>query len=143
MARLRVVHRFLWYLIYGHPAGDTEEKQGLSSERTGKQEPGRTGAPPASGKDLEASFDAPLKDSQDEEVREAEVELPSEKGEMTQGRPAGGSKGGVMMVSCSCGLNWQHICTALITNFLNLWPSCLTSRILSKFVVREPRPTRR
>lgn len=88
MARLRVVHRFLWYLIYGHPAGDTEEKQSLSSERAGKQEPDRTGVPPSSGKDLEASFDAPPKDNQDGEVREAEVELPSEKGEMTQGRPA-------------------------------------------------------
>ncbi|XP_036268902.1 general transcription factor 3C polypeptide 1 isoform X1 [Pipistrellus kuhlii] len=79
MARLRVIHRFLWYVIYGHPAGDTEEKQGLSSERTGKQEPGRPGAPPSSGKDLEASFDAPPSDNQDGEVVEAEVELPSEK----------------------------------------------------------------
>lgn len=118
MARLRVVHRFLWYLIYGHPATDTEEKQGFSSERTGKQEPGRTGAPPSSGKDLEASFDAPPSDNQDEEIQEAEVELSTEKGEMTQGRPvAAGSKGGVMMVSYSCGLNWQNIYTALIQIF--------------------------
>lgn len=96
MARLRVVHRFLWYLVYGHPASDTEEKQGFSSERTGKQEPGRTGAPPSSGKDLETSFDAPPSDNQDGEVREAEVELPTERGEMTragqqQWDPKGGS----------------------------------------------------
>lgn len=118
MARLRVIHRFLWYVIYGHPAGDTEEKQGLSSERTGKQEPGRPGAPPSSGKDLEASFDAPPSDSQDGEVVEAEVELPSEKGEMTRaGQQQRDPKGESMMVSYSCGLNWQTIYTALIQTF--------------------------
>ncbi|XP_036134876.1 general transcription factor 3C polypeptide 1 isoform X1 [Molossus molossus] len=79
MARLRVVHRFLWYLVYGHPASNREEHPGLSSDRrTGKQEPGRTGAPPSSGKDLAASSDAPPKDNQDGEVWEGEVELATE-----------------------------------------------------------------
>ncbi|XP_054438758.1 general transcription factor 3C polypeptide 1 [Pteronotus mesoamericanus] len=79
MARLQVVHMFLWYLIYGHPASNIAEKLGLSSERKmGKQEQGRTGASPSSGKDLEASSDAPPKDNQDGTVLEAEVELATE-----------------------------------------------------------------
>ncbi|KAF6124687.1 general transcription factor IIIC subunit 1 [Phyllostomus discolor] len=75
MARLQVVHMFLWYLIYGHPAGSKVEKLGPNTDRkTGKQEPSKTGAPPSSGKDQEASSEAPPKDSQDGEVLEAEVE---------------------------------------------------------------------
>lgn len=96
MARLQVVHMFLWYLIYGHPAGSKAEKPGPSADRrTGKQEPSRTGAPASSGKDLEAPSDAPPKDSQDGAVLEAEVEPAEETGEMPQGRQAtAGSKGG-------------------------------------------------
>ncbi|KAB0394536.1 hypothetical protein E2I00_004116 [Balaenoptera physalus] len=71
MPRLRVIHMFLWYLIYGHPASDTVEKPGFSSER-------RTGAPSSSGSNLEASFDAPPKDTQDGATREGEVELSTE-----------------------------------------------------------------
>ncbi|XP_036680624.1 general transcription factor 3C polypeptide 1 isoform X3 [Balaenoptera musculus] len=71
MPRLRVIHMFLWYLIYGHPASNTVEKPGFSSER-------RTGAPSSSGSNLEASFDAPPKDTQDGATREGEVELSTE-----------------------------------------------------------------
>ncbi|EPY79532.1 general transcription factor IIIC, polypeptide 1 [Camelus ferus] len=79
MPRLRVVHTFLWYLIYGHPASKTVEKPGLSSERRmGKQELGRTGIPPSSGSDWEASSDAPPKDTSDGATREGEVELATE-----------------------------------------------------------------
>nr|XP_019610233.1 PREDICTED: general transcription factor 3C polypeptide 1 isoform X2 [Rhinolophus sinicus] len=78
MPRLRVVHTFLWYLIYGHPANNRVEELGDGSEkRTGKQGLCRPGAPPASGQDLEAS-DTPPADSQDEALREAEVELATE-----------------------------------------------------------------
>lgn len=95
MPRLRVVHMFLWYLIYGHPASNTVEKLGVSSERRmGKQGLGRTGAPPSSGSCLEASSDMPPQDSQDGAVWEAEVELATETGEMPQGRQATvGSRG--------------------------------------------------
>uniref|UniRef100_A0A9L0IWV0 Ral transcription factor IIIC subunit 1 n=1 Tax=Equus asinus TaxID=9793 RepID=A0A9L0IWV0_EQUAS len=79
MPRLRMVHRFLWYLIYGHPASKTVEKLGLSSERrTGKQEPSRVGAQSSSRSDLETSSEAPPKDNQDGASREAEVELATE-----------------------------------------------------------------
>ncbi|XP_032460008.1 general transcription factor 3C polypeptide 1 [Phocoena sinus] len=71
MPRLRVIHMFLWYLIYGHPAKDTVEKPGFSSER-------RTGAPSSSGSNLEASLDAPPQDAQDGATREGEVELSTE-----------------------------------------------------------------
>lgn len=82
MPRLRVVHTFLWYLIYGHPANNRAEELGDSSERrTGKQGLGRPGAPPASGQDPEAASDTPPADSQDEALREAEVELATETGE--------------------------------------------------------------
>lgn len=95
MPRLRMVHRFLWYLIYGHPASKTVEKLGLSSERrTGKQEPSRMGAQSSSRSDLEASSEAPPKDNQDGASREAEVELATETGKMPQGRQATvGSRG--------------------------------------------------
>ncbi|XP_004439572.1 PREDICTED: general transcription factor 3C polypeptide 1 [Ceratotherium simum simum] len=79
MPRLRRVHMFLWYLIYGHPASNAVENLGLSSERrTGKQEPSRVGAQPCSAVDLEASSDAPPEDSLDGASREAEVELATE-----------------------------------------------------------------
>ncbi|XP_049555305.1 general transcription factor 3C polypeptide 1 isoform X2 [Orcinus orca] len=71
MPRLRVIHMFLWYLIYGHPAKDTVEKPGCSSER-------RAGAPSSSGSNLEASLDAPPQDTQDGATREGEVELSTE-----------------------------------------------------------------
>ncbi|XP_023596774.1 general transcription factor 3C polypeptide 1 isoform X1 [Trichechus manatus latirostris] len=80
MPRLRVVHVFLWYLIYGHPAGNMVEKPGPSSERRmGKQEPGRAGAQLYSGNDSETSSDAPSRDNEDlGTTLEAEVELPTE-----------------------------------------------------------------
>ncbi|KAM9208609.1 general transcription factor 3C polypeptide 1 [Dugong dugon] len=80
MPRLRVVHVFLWYLIYGHPAGNMVEKPGPSSERRmGRQEPGRAGAQLYSGNDSETSSDAPSRDNEDlGTTLEAEVELPTE-----------------------------------------------------------------
>lgn len=108
MPRLRVVHTFLWYLIYGHPANNRAEELGDGSEkRTGKQGLGRPGAPPTSGQDLEAPSDTPPADSQDEALREAEVELATETGETPQaGRPAGrqqqnpeGHRGGPVPIS--------------------------------------------
>lgn len=88
MPRLRMVHTFLWYLIYGHPDSSTVEKPGVSSERrAGRQGLSRTGAPPSSRNDLEAS-NAPPKDNPDGALREAEVELATETGEMPQGRQA-------------------------------------------------------
>lgn len=87
MPRLRVIHMFLWYLIYGHPAKDTVEKPGFSSER-------RTGAPSSSGSNLEASLAAPPQDAQDGATREGEVELSMETGEMPwAGRPQWGPEG--------------------------------------------------
>ncbi|XP_047388879.1 general transcription factor 3C polypeptide 1 isoform X3 [Sciurus carolinensis] len=76
MPRLRVVHMFLWYLIYGHPASNTVEKPGVGGERR-KPEPGRAGARHPSGSDLEAS-EGPAKDSHDSVSWEAEVELSTE-----------------------------------------------------------------
>uniref|UniRef100_A0A8C9DDC2 Ral transcription factor IIIC subunit 1 n=1 Tax=Prolemur simus TaxID=1328070 RepID=A0A8C9DDC2_PROSS len=77
MPRLRVVHMFLWYLIYGHPASNTVEKPShISERRTIKQEPGRAGAQASSSRSIwEAS---PSKDSQDGVTWEAEVELATE-----------------------------------------------------------------
>ncbi|XP_076997566.1 general transcription factor 3C polypeptide 1 isoform X2 [Tamandua tetradactyla] len=78
MPRLRVIHMFLWYLIYGHPDSNTVEKPGGSERRPGKQELSRTGVQPTSGSDLEASSNAPSKDSQEGTSWEAEVELAAE-----------------------------------------------------------------
>nr|XP_012320038.1 general transcription factor 3C polypeptide 1 [Aotus nancymaae] len=80
MPRLRVVHMFLWYLIYGHPASDSMEKPSFISERRKiKQEPGRAGVrPSSSGSAWEACSEAPSKDSQDSVTWEAEVELATE-----------------------------------------------------------------
>ncbi|XP_008564836.1 PREDICTED: general transcription factor 3C polypeptide 1 [Galeopterus variegatus] len=79
MPRLRMVHTFLWYLIYGHPSSSME-KPGLSSERrASRQEPGRAAAQPSSSAgDTEAPFEAPARDKQDGVTREAEVELTTE-----------------------------------------------------------------
>lgn len=83
MPRLRVVHMFLWYLIYGHPGSSTVEKPSLISERrTIKQESGRAGfRPSSSGNAWEACSEAPSKDSQGSVTWEAEVELATETGE--------------------------------------------------------------
>uniref|UniRef100_A0A2R8ZQN7 Ral transcription factor IIIC subunit 1 n=1 Tax=Pan paniscus TaxID=9597 RepID=A0A2R8ZQN7_PANPA len=80
MPRLRVVHMFLWYLIYGHPASNTVEKPSFISERrTIKQESGRAGVrPSSSGSAWEACSEAPSKGSQDGVTWEAEVELATE-----------------------------------------------------------------
>ncbi|XP_048189267.1 general transcription factor 3C polypeptide 1 isoform X4 [Perognathus longimembris pacificus] len=52
MPRLRVIHTFLWYLIYGHPASHSVEKMAFSSERR----QGKAGAQRSSlGSDWEAS----------------------------------------------------------------------------------------
>lgn len=34
MPRLRMVHMFLWYLIYGHPLNETRQKGGNDGEKT-------------------------------------------------------------------------------------------------------------
>ncbi|XP_004450524.2 general transcription factor 3C polypeptide 1 [Dasypus novemcinctus] len=79
MPRLRVVHVFLWYLIYGHPDSNSVERPELSSEKkNGKQELSRVGVQPTSESGLEASSNAPAKDSQDGASWEAEVELTKE-----------------------------------------------------------------
>ncbi|XP_066131590.1 general transcription factor 3C polypeptide 1 [Saccopteryx bilineata] len=79
MSRLRMVHTFLWYLVYGHPVSNTVETLGLSSERRlGAQELGRPGAMPASRKYPEAPSDALPKDAQEGAVWETEVELGTE-----------------------------------------------------------------
>uniref|UniRef100_A0A8D1HNH0 Ral transcription factor IIIC subunit 1 n=1 Tax=Sus scrofa TaxID=9823 RepID=A0A8D1HNH0_PIG len=78
MPRLRMVHTFLWYLIYGHPASDTVENLCHGSEKwTRKQEPGRTGVP-GSSSDLEDSSAAPSSDTPDRATWESEMELSSE-----------------------------------------------------------------
>nr|XP_044987786.1 general transcription factor 3C polypeptide 1 [Jaculus jaculus] len=73
MPRLRVMHTFLWYLVYGHPAGHTGEKLNFANERrAGKQDPSRAGAQPS-------SWDASETREHPEGVTwEAEVELSSE-----------------------------------------------------------------
>uniref|UniRef100_A0A8B9Y541 Ral transcription factor IIIC subunit 1 n=1 Tax=Bos mutus grunniens TaxID=30521 RepID=A0A8B9Y541_BOSMU len=63
MPRLRVIHMFLWYLIYGHPT--TVEELSFSERKAG--------VPSSSRSDLEASFDAAPKDTW-----EGEVELATE-----------------------------------------------------------------
>ena len=83
MPRLRVIHMFLWYLIYGHPT--TVEELSFSERKAG--------VPSSSRSDLEASFDAAPKDTW-----EGEVELATETGETPWARtpqqgPAG-SRGG-------------------------------------------------
>ncbi|XP_009864608.1 PREDICTED: general transcription factor 3C polypeptide 1, partial [Apaloderma vittatum] len=35
MPRLRIVHMFLWYLIYGHPLNGTQQKEGSDGEQKG------------------------------------------------------------------------------------------------------------
>ncbi|XP_011288864.2 general transcription factor 3C polypeptide 1 isoform X2 [Felis catus] len=80
MPRLRVVHMFLWYLIYGHPASHVRTKLGLGSERRmGKQESGRMGVRPFSRNYMETSSDALPKDSLGGTFLETEVEPPTEK----------------------------------------------------------------
>ncbi|XP_077616584.1 general transcription factor 3C polypeptide 1 isoform X1 [Crocuta crocuta] len=79
MPRLRVVHMFLWYLIYGHPASHVRPKPGPSGERrSGRQEPGRVGARPLSRACVEAS-NGPPKDSLGGTFLETELEPPTEK----------------------------------------------------------------
>ncbi|XP_006896693.1 PREDICTED: general transcription factor 3C polypeptide 1 [Elephantulus edwardii] len=74
MPRLRMIHVFLWYLIYGHPEGYLMEKPHLRSERRlRRQEAGR-----ASGNDTEASSDAPNRDHEDFTILETEVDIATE-----------------------------------------------------------------
>nr|XP_035922093.1 general transcription factor 3C polypeptide 1 isoform X1 [Halichoerus grypus] len=78
MPRLRAIHMFLWYLIYGHPTGHMGDKPGLgSTRRMGKQNLGRMRVASSSRSDVEASS-APPKDHQDGTPLETEVELPTE-----------------------------------------------------------------
>ncbi|KAH0503001.1 General transcription factor 3C polypeptide 1 [Microtus ochrogaster] len=76
MPRLRVMHLFLWYLVYGHPAGHTGEQPTYHSERkTGKQESSRSGAQPSSGDDWDTSE---ARDNTESSSWEAEMELSTE-----------------------------------------------------------------
>ncbi|XP_012587099.1 PREDICTED: general transcription factor 3C polypeptide 1 [Condylura cristata] len=78
MPRLRTIHMFLWYLIYGHPASEPVQKPGLSSERRlGRHQPGQAGAQ-NSRNDLETSSDGLPRDGRDTGVWETEVELATE-----------------------------------------------------------------
>ncbi|NXG66318.1 TF3C1 factor, partial [Hemiprocne comata] len=38
MPRLRMVHMFLWYLVYGHPLNETQEKGGGDGEKKGSKQ---------------------------------------------------------------------------------------------------------
>ncbi|KFP29783.1 General transcription factor 3C polypeptide 1, partial [Colius striatus] len=38
MPRLRMVHMFLWYLIYGHPLNETQQKGGSDGEKKGSKQ---------------------------------------------------------------------------------------------------------
>ncbi|KAM6155909.1 general transcription factor 3C polypeptide 1 [Rhynchocyon petersi] len=80
MPRLRVIHVFLWYLIYGHPEGYLMEKPHLRSERRMRRQEaaGRAGAQIISGNDSEASSDGPARDSEDCTILEAEVDIATE-----------------------------------------------------------------
>lgn len=79
MPRLRVIHMFLWYLIYGHPT--TVEELSFSERKAGVLSSSRS--------DLEASSDAAPKDTW-----EGEVELATETGEMPwAGTPQQGPAG--------------------------------------------------
>lgn len=82
MPRLRAIHMFLWYLIYGHPTSYLADRPSLgTTRRVLRQDPSRMGVPPSSRSGLEASSNAPAKDNQDGIFLETEVELPTEKGE--------------------------------------------------------------
>ncbi|XP_060028731.1 general transcription factor 3C polypeptide 1 isoform X1 [Erinaceus europaeus] len=74
MPRLRVVHMFLWYLIYGHPASHTPERLGFE-RGAGRPEQGQSGVPPSYGSDLESSFEDPS----GQLPRETDVDLSAEK----------------------------------------------------------------
>lgn len=79
MPRLKAMHLFLWYLVYGHPAGHTGEQPALHSERkTGKQESSRPGAQPSSGDDWDTSE---AKNNTESSSWESEMELSTEIGE--------------------------------------------------------------
>lgn len=76
MPRLKAMHLFLWYLVYGHPAGHTGEQPALHSERkTGKQESSRPGAQPSSGDDWDTSE---AKNNTESSSWESEMELSTE-----------------------------------------------------------------
>lgn len=74
MPRLRVVHMFLWYLIYGHPANKTAHKPG-GERRSRRQESSRMRAQAASARHAEASSEG-----RETVTWEAEVELDTETG---------------------------------------------------------------
>lgn len=84
MPRLRVVHMFLWYLIYGHPANKTAHKPG-GERRSRRQESSRTRSQAAaSGKHSEGSSAV-----RETVTWEAEVELATETGGYPNPEPAG------------------------------------------------------
>lgn len=81
MPRLRLVHTFLWYLIYGHPDNNSVEKFVLSSERrTGRLKPGHTGALLCPSYEAEALGDDLPKDHLDRAAQEVEMDLSSSRG---------------------------------------------------------------
>ncbi|KAG8513544.1 LOW QUALITY PROTEIN: General transcription factor 3C polypeptide 1, partial [Galemys pyrenaicus] len=75
MPRLRTIHMFLWYLIYGHPGSHPGEKPS-SERRPGRQDPGRMGAK-NSRNDFETSG-GPPREGRETGVWETEVELATE-----------------------------------------------------------------
>lgn len=81
MPRLRVIHMFLWYLIYGHPANRTEKPVRSYERRMGRQRPTRAGAQPSFGSNSESFSDISFRDSQESITWEREIELSKETGE--------------------------------------------------------------
>ncbi|XP_038618303.1 general transcription factor 3C polypeptide 1 isoform X2 [Tachyglossus aculeatus] len=84
MPRLRTVHVFLWYLVYGHPSKEEWEKANQETERrSGRQEPnpdaGQAQTFPSEPGDSEAPPDALSKENPEGSAREAEVELATER----------------------------------------------------------------
>ncbi|XP_006148317.1 general transcription factor 3C polypeptide 1 isoform X1 [Tupaia chinensis] len=78
MPRLRVIHMFLWYLIYGHPANRTEKPVRSYERRMGRQRPTRAGAQPSFGSNSESFSDISFRDSQESITWEREIELSKE-----------------------------------------------------------------
>uniref|UniRef100_F7CWX1 Ral transcription factor IIIC subunit 1 n=1 Tax=Ornithorhynchus anatinus TaxID=9258 RepID=F7CWX1_ORNAN len=80
MPRLRMVHVFLWYLVYGHPSKE-ELKEG--ERRSSRQEPnpdaGQAQTLPSGPGDSEAPPDAVSRENPEGSAWEAEVELSTER----------------------------------------------------------------
>ncbi|XP_075755286.1 general transcription factor 3C polypeptide 1 isoform X1 [Pelodiscus sinensis] len=83
MPRLRMVHIFLWYLIYGHPLNGQRKKASCDGEKRGSLQGLDTHTvitqthPSASG-DHEAAPETTCMESQEVPTRESEVDLCSE-----------------------------------------------------------------